>query len=450
MLARRCRRREAGPRSPAPPSFPAPTTPSLTVAQLLHDPCEFAEVQMKIDRFKLPVSAPGSEASPDLQAAWSDQISTLIDRVVDGVPDGQLYNAAGSAGRPSDDETTRLILWPALPRPAVLQRGVVAAVEALDDLRDVRLLGFTKKGTEVVVSYRDHLEYCEWFVTRDGPYERSGAIRSVTFTTESEEYWSFLAARDPSLLLERYQELVSPSVVLDDLLFPQTVHRADGGPPAKRGSYNPHNSWNTKLGIVHMTAPVNVIQAAIKQCALSTIGRRVNGIEIEDPIRMTAAMPPDKGGAGVNGASDLSIAGVVSSLARARARIAMQDPVTVVLAQLDTRGWTLPEKAVQQGRRPLDYWKIIREGAGGAVRAEYRVPASEGFSVSDIRIHGVPIAHGAQIAQCLTIGLGVSAMEFGKAAHATKDREGRALRLVSGSDYLYSAAVDQIADPRFV
>src|SRR5262249_13243347 len=152
-------------------------------------------------------------------------------------------------------------------------------------------------------------------------------IAKVTFTCESHEYWAELAKSDMPLVVDLYRDLLGDKTIGEgELVFLEDIYW-DGEILYRRGDYNPWNHHNTTHGIVHLTAPVSRLGAAISQIALATIGRRDGGRELEDATRLLAACDPDMGAAGIENSADEAIVGVVGALARQRARITLRDPV---------------------------------------------------------------------------------------------------------------------------
>ena len=87
-----------------------------------------------------------------------------------------------------------------------------------------------------------------------------------------------------------------------------------------------------------------------------------------------------------------------NTLVRKNLSVTARDPVGLYIAGWDDTGWTKPD-----GKPVGNYWRIVRGVPGAALRAEYEVPASEGFVVGDIRIGGRLIEFGGQIAEHLTV-----------------------------------------------
>jgi Dyp-type peroxidase family len=433
---------------------------------------------MKLTQFLHPHKL--SELDRKQRAAWSSQISYMIDTGVSEVADqkgaSQFYNPTGPAGADAADETKRLVLWSALPQRLISRYGIERAVEFADTEMASDLLGETERGDTVNIPYRKQTEYCEWLVQRDGA-EDAGDIRRVTFTTETLEYWwtyaqgQALGEYGPEItngrpvgdlqgVLARYREILGiPGLQLADITFGQDVYESADDMPGgrkrpkrkllyKAGEYNPWNRWNTSDGLVHMSAVTNPMGALVDECAVATVRRESGNVELRDPIRCVAALGPTRGGAGINDSADIAIVGVVGSLARAGAMVTLEDPLSIAMLRLDTGGWRLPDKA-PRGATPERYWRVLRGTKERALRAELFVPPEHGFSISDITIRGVPIRYGSQIAQCLTIGFGVTAMKFGRSKPRLKRPAGRAVRSLIGSTAIDAVSTTFPPDPRY-
>ncbi|XVV08698.1 hypothetical protein ACQP2X_28055 [Actinoplanes sp. CA-131856] len=113
------------------------------------------------------------------------------------------------------------------------------------------------------------------------------------FTSEGHEYWGFLAG-DRAQLLRLYRELVGPQVREDDLYFDTDIAFSEqpGGPLRlyqRQGAYNPHNVWNTSLGLAHLTHPENSLYGEISLAAAASVPRATGE---GTPIPRLPARPP--------------------------------------------------------------------------------------------------------------------------------------------------------------
>jgi hypothetical protein len=102
---------------------------------------------------------------------------------------------------------------------------------------------------------------------------------------------------------------------------------------------------------------------------------------------------------GPNRNSDPTIAATVNVLARLGAQITLANPVGLYMDHIDLSGWEAPG-----GVAASDCVRVVRGEPNAIERLEVRYPTDE-FTVSDIRIGGVPIRYGGQIAECITVKL---------------------------------------------
>ena len=274
--------------------------------------------------------------------------------------------------------------------------------------------------------YRPQDEYCEWRVTRDP----DGGIRRVTFTSEPPEYWqamhgdtlpstngdpAYPTTGDPKLLLELYQEFVSPQVRYEDLVC--AVDLIDYSYPEDpyvvypKGTYNPYNRWNTTDGIMHLTQPSNSLSAEILLGADATVLRTAgrDGRIISDPDALICCAHYG----GLNRCSDPTIGASVNELAALGFAITLRNPVGLYMDDLDVTGWAGPNG------EPVDpaWFRIVRGRPGLIERAVFEVPERAGFRVSDVTIGGVPITVGGQLSEHMTMKLVGLASAPGKFAN---------------------------------
>jgi len=254
-------------------------------------------------------------------------------------------------------------------------------------------------------------EYCEWEVVRD---DKTNKITRVVFTSEPPEYCMFLYETGVptlktfarNLLIRIYQRRCDETAIkLSDL---ETTD--DDGNTV----YDPGNRWNNKC-CVHLQQPNNTLGAEINIAALAAIVRKQSsGTSISDisELLKCSLVPLLKAGDAFgepSRQSDPAIGSKVNQLARENRFITLENPVGLYMASLDTSGWTTPD-----GTDAQEFWHVINGIADKdpskamIVRAEYKVPASKGYTVSDIKIGGVPIGFGGQIAEHLEMRLGAA------------------------------------------
>jgi hypothetical protein len=319
---------------------------------------------------------------------WSEWISTRLDevRASDGSREGlsgygprlQFFNPLTTP--PAADAVDRDIAWTAFPR--------IVQLQSISDRQRWRTSDSSRDAQD---------EYCEWSITRDPASEK---IQRVTFTSEGPEYWEFLAAVAPAVVVALYKQHVSPDVKRADLF--------------RNGRYQPRNRWNnsTTAGAMHLIQPNNTLGAEIELAGAATIVRRRNGVvltETQELIECGQYGQPERH-------SDPLIGATVNELARLKADVTLKNPIGLYIAGLTVAGWVTPD-----GSDPLSYWTITRGTKEKALRAVYEVPASKGFLVGDIKINGKAIEFGGQIADFIRIKLTGTATRIGQSTVAPFD-----------------------------
>jgi V8-like Glu-specific endopeptidase len=262
------------------------------------------------------------------------------------------------------------------------------------------------------VGLREQDEYCEWKVFKNS----SGKIVRVVFTSEPPEYYHFLY--DPSVIDPAASDLVKFSRALLVRLYQErcgtksiTLADLEAG-----GTYDPGNKWNNDC-CVHLQQPNNTLGAQINIAARASVVRSSSGAVITDVKTLIGCDPfgePDR-------QSDPRIGDNVNKLARQNRFLTLANPVGLYMSALDTTGWTTPD-----GTDAQTFWKVLKGKVDKdphksmIVRAEFAVPASKRYTVSDIEIGGAPIEFGSQIADQLEMRLGALS------GPVDKDPEGRA------------------------
>lgn len=301
------------------------------------------------------------ELSEDHRLAWSREVARMIDEFTGAFP--QFYN-------PTEENTPAglppaAIAWPAFPARVLREEGPGAARwDRADGSRD------------------EQDEYCEWSVERGD----DGKITRITFTTEVPDYWEHVAQNDPDLLLELYRRFVDPSVELDDLF--------------DDGEYLGRNRWNTPTEgrLAHLVQQTNTLGAAIRLVAESTILRaREDGTPVTD--RQELVVCARLGDPFRN--SDPQIAEIVNKAAALGDDITLLDPAGLYLDELQSAGMETPD-----GADAAEFWNIERGAPDNAVRASFVVPEDRGYVVGDIRVNGLPITFGAQVADKVRVRIG--------------------------------------------
>lgn len=309
-----------------------------------------------------------------LSASVDDAIAGRLDHTNDA-PRAQFYNLTKTDT--ADDASVQEVSWIAFPRQikvnSVSDRQRWTRADTSRDLQD---------------------EYCEWSVTRN----RDGTITRVTFTCEGPEYWELLAQTRPDTLLALYQQYVDPAVQHEDLFDAS-------------GSYIPRNNRNstTTNGAMHLVQGANTLGAEIELVAAASIVRVIDGRELTGEQELINC---GRYGASQRN-SDPHIGGVVNSIARLKADLALNNPVGLYFDDLSTVGWATPD-----GSDPKSYWTYVRGSDDYPVRAVYEVPKEQGFVVGDITIDGIPIEFGAQISDFISIKAIAVACRFGQSTAA--------------------------------
>lgn len=251
--------------------------------------------------------------------------------------------------------------------------------------------------------HRDQDEYLEWKAVRGA----GGRVERYVFTTESPEYWSFLAEHDRAALLDCYRELVGREVAWDELTFAHDVWDRDGaGRPLLRyraGTYNPWNPVNRDEALIHLSHPDNSLDAELDLLARASIQRLdAQGRRIADRRRLACCGDfgnPDRH-------SDPTIGFTVHALVGQGYSVTAADPVGIYLGGLDTGRLSGPRG------EPVDDWWVVTRGQGEhAVRAELRPPPGATFGVSDLRVKGGPLTHGGQLAELINVVLYLGAVK---------------------------------------
>ncbi len=313
---------------------------------------------------------------------WSAFISASVDAAIAGRPDhtndaprAQCYTLPTTDT--AADATVQEVSWTAFPRQvkisSISDRQRWASADSSRDLQD---------------------EYCEWSVTR----RPDGKITRVAFTCEGPEYWQLLAQTQPDTLLKLYQQHIDPAVQHGDLFDAS-------------GSYIPRNNWNssTTNGAMHLIQKANTLGAEIELVAAASIVRVIDGRALtgeQELINCGRYGAPERN-------SDPHIGGVVNSIARLKADLALSNPVGLYFGDLSTVGWETPD-----GSDAKSCWSYVRGGDAHPVRAVYEVPQGREFLVGDITIDGNPIEFGAQIADFISIKAIAVACRIGQSTAA--------------------------------
>ena len=346
---------------------------------------------MKIALFDPPGNNGDFAGIPGLAAKWSAHMSATFDTGVQRVKDGlaanagatsQFYNPVthGLNGPDVTPESAGSITWNGFPRK-FLGAGPGAPAH------------FAAAEAPVLPGQaREQDEYLEWHVIKNA----AGKIVSVQFTCEGYDYYQFLGAEAPDVLVALYQKFIDPTVKKADLF--------------SGGKYQRLNKWNTRDGAMHLTQSANALSAEVFLAADASVRRKnAAGIEITSAIPLTkCARFGDE-----HRNSDPTIGAGVNSFARQGRMITLVNPVGLYIDHLDDTGFRLPD-----GTPTTGWFQVLRGSAGHTLRAVFAPPAGSTFTVSDVKIGGVAVTFGGQIAQNITMRL-TAAASVAQSAHNT-------------------------------
>jgi hypothetical protein len=375
-----------------------------------------------ISQFDPPGGLDDFDSIPKQRQAWSEFLTNTFQDNVQGVErsigtgNSQFYNPQlTDTSAPSAEKTIRWRGFPLLIAGKHPGNKRAAWAEAEKLLAD---------------GERPQDEYLEWFVERNA----QGKIAGVTFTCEGPEYWEAMAhgypvgyngpktagaTGDRQKVLALYRRYINPSVQLADLFH--------------NGQYNRLNKWNARNGAMHLNQRNNTLGAEINIAAFATILRQENGRLLTDADELIQCAKYGQPGR----ASDPRIGADVNELARTGFAVSLLNPVGLYIDSLDTTGWTTPN-----GKPAAEFWKPIRGALGMTVRAVFEVPAAEGYTVSEIKIGGVNIEFGGQIADFIDVKLTGVACREGQF-------QNRALGCVGGAEIHAAAAMPAHLSTRY-
>jgi hypothetical protein len=330
-------------------------------------------------------AAPGNiaELSQVQLQGWSETLSGVFDQGVQEalaqapqLTQAWFYNPIKNGG---GNQSTKDITWTAFPKlvsdAAATPRAAWRIAEANRDTQS---------------------EYCEWETLRD-PHRGNKVVR-VTFSSETRDYYDYLADSAKDELLRLYQKHVSPQVQLADLYTDN--------------QYDPRNRWNWPQGsaahgaFMHMAQQNNTLSAAVILAAVATWPR------VDDQDRLIASEQSLIACAqfGVAGRhSDPHIGAQVNELVRDGNEISLADPAGLYIDSIDTTGWQTPD-----GSSPDEWIRIVRPDVAGrsgispsdlALRVIVEAPKTSGAVLGDVQIDGDPIEFGSQIAEKILIRL---------------------------------------------
>ncbi|SFO39755.1 hypothetical protein SAMN03159304_03114 [Pseudomonas sp. NFACC24-1] len=289
-------------------------------------------------------------------------------------------------------------------------------------------------GTEVPICYRQQDEYVEWHADRDD----TGKLIRLSFTAEPPEYWTYIAEKEPELVLKRYQELVGPQVERDDLFFPEPlmVYGEDKKGVGswlqlyKKGRYNGFNKWNSTDGVVHLTHWANTLGAEIN---LAAVASRVCQADIDGPdpaydddpalTRIACA-----GYGAINRSSDPSIGEQVGIQISAGNRVSLTDPIGLYIGRVDLS--TL-ERETPAGRVSVAEKEVLtltrgtnQENQPRKLHIKLEAPVGANWALGDCFLDNRPLKRGGQVARKITMVLYADVKNGGADQTVTGCREG--------------------------
>lgn len=290
--------------------------------------------------------------------------------------------------------------------PLSLERkfpNIQRAWAAADELRQRGVFDPATRNQIGTLPFRPQDEYCEWYAYKD----EGGKVVKYAFTAEPPEYWSRLYSVDKEAVLELYKDLVSRDVQPNDLEFDRDLI-IDGWGQVKARDYNPWNVWNTDRGVVHLTHPANTLGAEINLAAQATRQRKdANGQLISDVRRLVCC----SGYGNPNRSSDPSIGHAANLAVRGGVSLTLSDPVGLYIAGFQSGQITGPDD------EPLDHWlRVTRGSPGRGLRAELSPPPGSPFGLEKVKVRGVDLAFGGQVAQLITMALYVKTVNLGQPA----------------------------------
>lgn len=260
-------------------------------------------------------------------------------------------------------------------------------------------------------------EYCEISVKRNS----DGKITRIMFTCENPEYWFTLWNMDPRRVCEIYNELIfpgrKPKIPIEDLVLKDPNGKVPIDPLTRRPFYNPLNKWNSGTvstessgGAIHLTSPPNAVFAEIYLAAAATLQR-----DLSDPDWDEQSMICDAQYGSIFRNSDPNIGFSVNQLVRLfNVKGTLTNPPSLYMQMPDFSNFQTPD-----GTDAKEFWTLNRGLTAAEASAEagceygfdlglhatFEVPASTGYTVSDILLNGSNINYGSQMLEVIHIAL---------------------------------------------
>ena len=325
---------------------------------------------MLLANFDPPANSTDFDAIPNQRRAWSDTLSFWFTRETKGVDQSvgaghsQVYNPHTTDT--TSPSSTKTISWIGFPQ-LITNRHPGNHQAALQEAETL--------SNDADGPFRRQDEDREWFVIRD----TAGKIDRVDFSCEGPEFWfawptatrtAFPPASAANAQATRTAARARPQLV---------SRRPDGQSVHERHLKSPqqveHDGWRRPPH-----APANTLEAEINIVAQATILRARQGQALTDQDAFIRCA-----GYGSPGRATIRDRGNVNALARQGASITLTNPVGLYIDSLNTTGWVTPD-----GTSASTFWTIVRGAPGSGLRGVLQVPSLKGYTVSDIKIGGVP------------------------------------------------------------
>jgi hypothetical protein len=248
-------------------------------------------------------------------------------------------------------------------------------------------------------------EYCEWSVLRDA----NNKIIRVDFACENPEYWNMLWRIDPFKVHSLYKDTLDvPHIPFDDLVLTynnQHVKDQFGNPV-----YNPLNKWNsgtvrtaTSGGVMHLTSTPNTLQTEMGLAGGATVLRTIGNANATALLCCSQYGQPRRN-------SDPTIGQNANIAVSDGNIIALANPIGLYIQMPSFGSYQTPD-----GTPAETFWTVKRgqkdplpgfpANSSAILHATFEVPASYGYTVSDIKINDQPINWAAQIATTFDVAL---------------------------------------------
>ncbi|RYP20438.1 hypothetical protein DL765_002814 [Monosporascus sp. GIB2] len=334
--------------------------------------------------YKLPGQLNDLDNRPAALKKWSSSIDQVVETLlISKKAAGKTTHFFNAAREPDTQTETLSIKWLAFPKN-------------LD----------TKQNKWALADQRSNQdEYCEWEVERIG-----SELKSVTFTTELPEYYTFLASIDKKgdRLLQLYNDL-NPQydVTTEDILDGEKYNGAN------RFNSRPGGEYPTLAGsIAHMISNNNTLRDLAELVIDSSILHKdENGNYITNGRQLIQKMENSPQSQKRN--SDPTVASNINARVRGNKRVAVTNPLGPYIKSIENSKIKVP------GTHVDNWWTFDRVGADGhRVRAKFTIPDRFLGKVKDE--NGNKVVYGSHIAQHIWIGVDVALADASSPSTASK------------------------------